>query len=195
MKFLVANERLAVASAIGRRQQEFAAGRMAARAAMLRLGRKPEPVPMKSDRSPNWPSGLVGSISHSQTTCVAVVALDCSWQSVGVDVEPDLSLSADLWDSILTPEEMRRVRQIPNEFQGRWAMRVFCAKEAYYKWVYSRVRTVLDFHDVVIDIDATMEGSRFSVRLLHNAAQGSISPSVEGTLSVTQGLLVGLLIH
>lgn len=195
MATLDLNERMAVARAVGRRQQEFAAGRMAARLAMHRLGRQQESVPVNPDRSPSWPAGLVGSISHSGTTCVAVVALDRSWHSVGVDVEPDLGLSPDLWDTILTPEEHRRVSQMPETLRERWATRVFCAKETYYKWVYPRLGLVLDFQAVVVEMDATLGSTRFGLRPLHSSAQKATPPGVQGTLTVAQGQLIGLLIH
>lgn len=192
---LVPSEKIAVSSAVEHRQREFAAGRSAAREAMRRLGRSAEAIPANPDRSPCWPSGLVGSITHCRTTCVAVVGLDRSWQSVGVDVEHDQGMPCELWDSICGPDELRRIRQMPVALQGRWVTRFFCAKEAYYKWVYPRIQTLLDFHDVVIEMDPRLDDTRFSARPLKHVAQKVTPPSIEGTLTVTQGLLLCLMIH
>lgn len=192
---LLPSESKAVSTAVAYRQREFAAGRTAARAAMRRLGRDEEAIPANPDRSPCWPPGLVGSISHCRTTCVAVVALDRSWLSVGVDVEHDQGMPCELWGSICGPDELRRVRQIPAANQGRWVTRVFCAKEAYYKWVYPRIQTILDFHDVVIEMDPMLEDTKFSVRSLKHVAQKATPPSIEGTLTVAQGLVLCLMIH
>lgn len=192
---LAPSERMAVSAAVEHRRREFAAGRSAARSAMRYLGRGEAAIPANPDRSPCWPPGLVGSISHCRTTCVAVVALDRSWQSVGVDVEHDQGMPFELWGSICGPDELRRIRQMPVSIQGRWVTRVFCAKEAYYKWVYPRIQTILDFHDVVIEMDPILEDTRFTVRPLKHVAQKATPPSIEGTLTVAQGLLLCLMIH
>jgi len=71
---LFLEEKQAVDRAVPKRQREFAAGRMAARQAMAQIGKTPAPIPVNTDRSPHWPEGVVGSISHSLEIAVAVVA-------------------------------------------------------------------------------------------------------------------------
>jgi len=126
---------------------------------------------------------------------VAVVALDRSWQSVGVDVEPDQAIPADLWESICIADELRRISQMPTEIRERWVTRVFSAKEAYYKWVYPRIRTMLDFHDVAIELQPTLGDTSFVARPLRQAALEATPAGLQGTLTASQGLVVGLMIH
>ena len=76
-------EREAVLKAIPRRQREFAAGRAAAREALTQLGWPAQAIPSAPDRSPVWPEGLVGSIAHTHSTCVAVAGRRSEERRVG----------------------------------------------------------------------------------------------------------------
>lgn len=188
-------ERSAIAGAITRRQKEFAAGRAAAREAMLRLGRSASAIPAQVDRSPHWPADLVGSISHSHATCISVVAAKSHWKAVGVDVEPDQALSRDLWSLIGRPNELKRSSALPEAIRARWMMRIFCAKEAYYKCVYPQTLHVLEFHDVEIVMDLTLESTEFQA-LPHHLGGNSILPKqLAGRLVIDQGMVISLIIY
>ncbi|MGM9427155.1 4'-phosphopantetheinyl transferase family protein [Hydrogenophaga sp. MI9] len=192
---LTPEEYAAVSGAIAHRQKEFAAGRSAARHAMRRLGRPGVTLPADPDRSPRWPPDLVGSISHSKTTCIAIVALREHRQSVGVDVEPDRDLPRDLWDLICRPDELQRLADLPEAERARWVTRVFCAKEAYYKWVYPQIRALLDFQDVAIEMAPTLDDTRFVARPFRQDARESTPPGLAGTITTTQDMVVSLVIH
>ena len=192
---LTPDERATVACALIQRQREFASGRLAARSAMRRLGAPASPVPSNPDRSPRWPEGLVGSISHCRTACVAVVARSGHWSSVGIDLEPDTGLASDLWNAICTPQELQKASRIPEHDRCRWVLRVFCAKEAYYKWVYPHIRSMLDFQDVNIDMDASLDDGVFRVDPLDPRARNATPVGLEGTLISSQGLVLSMMIH
>lgn len=192
---LAPQERVAVQQAVAARQIEFAAGRQAARDAMRSLGRPALPVPVNPDRSPHWPAGLVGSISHCRDACVAVVALADRCQSVGVDVEPDQGIPSDLWPTICTPAELQRVSEMPEAVRARWVTRVFCAKEAYYKWVYPRLQCLLDFQDVEIGWASTVADARFEVHPQQEQARRLTPPGLCGALLTCEGLVAALIIH
>lgn len=188
-------ERAAVRQAVAQRQQEFAAGRMAAREAMRRLGHPAQAIPAHPDRSPCWPAGLVGSISHCRSSCVAVVAWQAGCTSVGVDVEPDQDLPQDLWSTICLPGELQRAAGLPEAERGRWVTRVFSAKETYYKWVYPRIRTLLDFQDVAIELAPTLADTGFVAHPLQATARQATPDGLQGSLTSNQGLVLSLMIH
>ncbi|MBW0172157.1 MAG: 4'-phosphopantetheinyl transferase family protein [Hydrogenophaga sp.] len=146
-------ERDTMARAVLRRQREFAAGRAAARAAMRRLGWPDCAIPARQDRSPLWPTSLVGSISHSSECCAAVVALKSQWASVGVDIETDERAEPALWPSICTAAELKTVSRLAPALGTSWVTRIFSAKEAYFKWQYPSTEEMLDFQDVEIQLD------------------------------------------
>ncbi|RFA28395.1 hypothetical protein CAI21_12560 [Alkalilimnicola ehrlichii] len=75
-------------AAVLKRQVEFLAGRYCATEALKALGYEGEPVVgSQADRSPAWPSGWLGSISHSSDCAVALVAHRQQALGIGVDVE------------------------------------------------------------------------------------------------------------
>jgi hypothetical protein len=57
-----------------KRLSEFTAGRFYARRALGVLGRRPAPIVSNSNQAPIWPPGIVGSISHCEQFCGAMVA-------------------------------------------------------------------------------------------------------------------------
>src|SRR5260370_12098794 len=70
-----------------KRQREFLAGRWCAEEALQCLGAGSTHVAMAEDRTPIWPDGVVGSITHTDDFAAAAVAwaADIAW--VGIDSE------------------------------------------------------------------------------------------------------------
>ena len=145
---LYEEERATIQRAIPRRQREFAAGRQAARLAMSRIGWPPAAIPSAPDRSPIWPEGLTGSISHTHRGCIAIVAPSRKGWFVGIDLEDDVPMEPHLWSLICTPGEQAFVSTQPMALQGRLVTRLFSAKEAFYKWQYPQTHCMLEFQDV-----------------------------------------------
>lgn len=154
-------EAAAVAHAVPRRQHEFAWGRTAARMAMRQLGAPAQPVPSGADRAPQWPTGLVGSISHCRSGCVALVARRSQVAALGVDVEDEDVVDRELWAMLFTAREQAALWVLPADARGPMATRLFSAKEAFYKWQYPLTGTVLAFQDVELEWQAG--ANRFSV--------------------------------
>ncbi|QDA36652.1 4-phosphopantetheinyl transferase (plasmid) [Paracoccus liaowanqingii] len=93
---LWAGETKAVARAIPARQQEFAAGRAAARDALQQAGLAPCSLPIGPDRAPIWPEGAVGSISHAGGWAAAVAARSDVWAGIGLDLEIVAPMPGDM---------------------------------------------------------------------------------------------------
>ncbi len=145
---LLPEERPATARMVDKRRLEFTAGRIAARAAMAELGLPAAPILMAPDRAPVWPAGLVGSIAHTATACIAAVAPVSAARSIGLDIEDATPLAPDLWDIVLTQTEQNWVQTQPDP--GMAAKQIFSAKEAVYKAQYPLTGTVLEFRDVEV---------------------------------------------
>ncbi|OZS41523.1 4'-phosphopantetheinyl transferase family protein [Photobacterium sanguinicancri] len=58
---------------VTKRQAEFLAGRLCVKLLMHRLLGYSTPVPISPDRSPSWPVGVTGSISHSNNHAIATL--------------------------------------------------------------------------------------------------------------------------
>jgi 4'-phosphopantetheinyl transferase EntD len=143
---LIGAERRAIASAGQTRRQEFATGRAAAHEAMKAMQMAPAAVPVGAERRPEWPAGLVGSITHTREFAICCLARDSDYVGIGLDLENAGSVGQDVRAALFTVAERRRIRG------GADTTRLFCAKEAVYKAINPRAREFVDFHDVEIDL-------------------------------------------
>lgn len=146
---------------IDKRHREFAAGRRAARAAMAALGLPPAAIPMGPDRAPIWPGSVTGSISHTDTHCLAAVTRTDATRagdvkSLGLDLEPDMALEPALWPEICTSAELDWLDTRPAPERGRLARLIFSAKECVYKAQYPLTGMMLSFDafEIAIDLQA-----------------------------------------
>jgi 4'-phosphopantetheinyl transferase EntD len=171
-----------------KRRREFAAGRVAARRALARLGIEGYPLLADPDRVPRWPEGVVGSISHCTGCCAVAVARRGAILSLGLDVERSEPLEEALLARICTPGERERAASRTPPEGADWGKLVFSAKESAYKCYFPLARTLLGFQDMEIDFSA--DAARFSARLLRAAAPGAGGARrFEGRLAWTRELV------
>src|SRR5690606_3483050 len=88
----------------GYRQVTWVAGRLAMRAALLRLGVDAAAILADERGAPVLPPGVVGSISHKRELAVAMAAEDTGW-TLGVDIERCEASAHDLGRRVLTDSE------------------------------------------------------------------------------------------
>lgn len=150
---LFPGERSSVAGAVRHRQCEFATGRVRARELLARLGWPDAVIPVGPDRSPVWPEGIVGSISHTHDLCAVSVARQSQTGGLGIDVEPDEPLDDETLSGICTPRELAGLGSLPAARRGRAARCLFSAKESVFKCQYPLTGAMPDFRDVEIEFD------------------------------------------
>jgi len=131
------------------RESEFLAGRACAQAALHPLG-VDATVGRHPDRSPIWPQGTVGSISHCQHLAVAAAASQASLLGLGVDVEEAADLAAELRTILFTAKELA---MLTGSNDDRLAGILFSLKESAFKCWYPTSRTFLDYTDVEVSQD------------------------------------------
>lgn len=117
------------AGAHAQRTRDFALGRIAAHRAMAAIGAAVAPVLTHADRSPIWPAGLLGSITHAGGLAAAAVARASDCEGLGVDIE---RLGRPRWQDL--------VRRVADEHERAWIaddearfIALFSAKESIYK--------------------------------------------------------------
>lgn len=150
--------------AVEKRRREFAAGRLLAREALASVGidddlrlRALLPQP---DRSPCWPEGVVGSITHCASLCAVAVARAQDCAGLGLDVEPAQPLKSELLPQIVRPEEFERFDALPDAVRALGGIAAFAMKEALYKAIYPIRRRFLEFHDVeVLRVETASDGA------------------------------------
>ena len=127
---------------VAKRQAEFLAGRVCARAALLALeGLDFTPI-IGEDRAPVWPAHISGSITHSSGRAAAIVARKQDWRGLGMDLENLLEpeRAERLAGEILTPAELQRMAGGPRDQLALLVSLTFSVKESLFKALYPIVR-------------------------------------------------------
>lgn len=160
---LLPGEREAVERASAGRRREYAAGRAAARAALRQIGLEPVSIVSAGDRSPIWPPGVVGSITHCRGFCAAALARAADVLALGIDAEPHRALPEGVERLICTAAE--RAWIAGREPDGvEWGLVIFSAKESFYKAWRPLARSWLDYRQAELTVDPGLE--TYSVRPL-----------------------------
>ncbi|GHB07809.1 4'-phosphopantetheinyl transferase family protein [Modicisalibacter luteus] len=153
-------------NAAPKRQAEYLAGRLCAREALQRLTGTPHVPGMAESKAPLWPSGTVGSITHSGDLAAAMVAPTECYQGVGLDAERQLELARAerLAPQILTPAERDLMAALPVEQQAHFVTAVFSLKESLFKALFPLVNVRFYFQDAQL-IDWNPDAQQTVLRL------------------------------
>jgi 4'-phosphopantetheinyl transferase EntD len=150
-------ERL-LSQAVQKRRVEFTTVRHCARIALAQLGFPPVPILPGEMGAPQWPDGVVGSMTHCVGYRAAVVGLSTDLVTVGVDAEPHEALPPDVLGTISLAEERERLVQLEAARPDvHWDRLLFSAKEAVYKSWFPLTRRWLDFDEASVVFDPGTE--------------------------------------
>jgi len=170
---LFPEEEALVARAVEKRRHEFATARNCAHRALARLGVAPAPIVRGERGAPQWPAGIVGSITHCAGYRAAAVARARDMLTIGIDAEPDEVLPEGVLDLVSLPDERARLRELADTAPDTcWDRLLFSAKEAVYKAWFPLAGRWLGFDEA--DITLSAADGTFEARLLVPA------PEVEG---------------
>lgn len=155
---LFPEEQSIIAQAVERRRREFATGRACARSALAKLGVPPVPILRGERNAPQWPAGIVGSITHCAGYRAAAVARAGELLGIGIDAEPNQPLPDGVLRAIALPGEQAGLRSLPAG--TAWDRLLFCAKEAIFKVWFPLTAVFLGFDGARVaihPIQATFE--------------------------------------
>ena len=158
---LLPQEAKLVERAVTKRVDEFTTGRLLARQALQAHGIQNFPLLADSKRCPIWPTGMVGSITHTNEFCIVALAQMDSIFSLGIDAESVDRVKPDLWSMLLTEREKAYLDDFSPEQACHWASAIFSLKEAFFKFQFPLTRRMIGFD--AIDI---MPGAKQHTALL-----------------------------
>lgn len=170
------------------RNRAFVAGRVAAHQAMQTLNLPVQPVLFGDDRAPIWPDGMVGSISHCETYCLAAVARSDSYLSIGIDVEEYTPLDSDLIPTICTSSERAWLAMHSRSDAGVLAKLIFSAKECAYKCQYPLTQVLFDFD--VFELTPDMDTGQFDATFTRDIGRFSAGTMLSGRFAINDKLIV-----
>ena len=178
---------------VAKRQAEFLAGRLCARAALQQLDHLDFIPAIGEDRAPVWPGHISGSITHSTGHAAAIVGHKAQWRGLGMDLENVLSLerAERLAGEILTADEMQRMALIPREQMALLVTLTFSAKESLFKALYPLVQKRFYFeHAEVVEWS---ESGVVRLRLLTDlSSEWCDGSELVGQFAVADGQLLSL---
>ena len=162
---LFPEEEKVLGQSVDKRRREFTTARACARQAFARLDLPPMPVLTGSHGEPQWPPGVVGSITHCKGYCACAIAHEMEIVTLGIDAEPNEALPKNVLTDIAFNEELVWLRELMHSAPGVcWDRLIYSAKEAVYKAWFPLTKRWLGFEDAAVTIDRAQ--CTFSVRLL-----------------------------
>ncbi|TDQ53937.1 4'-phosphopantetheinyl transferase EntD [Actinomycetospora succinea] len=183
-------EEPAVAKAVASRRAEFTTARGCARDALARLGAPAVAIPVGEKRSPVWPDGVVGAITHCAGFRGAAVAWRDAVRTVGLDAEPHVALPDGVLEAVSDTGEQAVLASLgASSPDVRWDKLLFSAKESVYKAWFPLTGTWLGFEDaeLVPALDGTF---RASLRVPGPVVDGVEVSGFEGRWVVRDGLVI-----
>ena len=178
---------------VAKRQAEFLAGRLCARAALLHLDGTCATPAIGEDRAPVWPAHIAGAITHSNGRAGAVVALKSEWQGLGIDLENLLSdeRARRLVKEILTPAEQSRMADGCPEDVALVVTLTFSIKESLFKALFPLVGQRFYFEHA--EVLSWSKDGHVRLRLLTDlSTEWHHGKEIEGQFAVYEGQLLSL---
>nr|WP_244962840.1 4'-phosphopantetheinyl transferase superfamily protein [Cryobacterium roopkundense] len=166
-----------------------------ARAALVTLGEPPVPIPRSRTGEPVWPTGIVGSLTHTAGYRAAIVARASHFAGLGIDAEPCRKVSPGVRNTFTSPSEQAHLARLPAHLPVTLAL--FCAKEAAFKAWFPCTRIWLGMQHAEARIGT--DGS-FTVtprpRGIDATAHPEVAakqwPAIHGRWRVSSGLLLAV---
>ena len=149
--------------------------------------------PVGEDRAPQWPTGIVGSITHGAGWAGVVVGSSQQWSGLGLDIERILAPErADrLAAEILTPRELESYFPLNESERAALVTRTFSLKESLFKALYPLVKQRFYFQDAEL-LDVTHQGARLRL-LIDLSANWRNGSELGGQFTTFEGYLLSLI--
>ena len=131
-------------------------------------------VGVNEDRSPCWPDGYIGSISHSGHWVWAAVANARDARSIGIDTESvvDVATRQQINSEIASSAEWDIAKSLNLDTQQTFSV-VFSAKEAFYKCWYPLTQCYFGFEHAAVE---EVTSDRVRIRTLESNPNFGVGP-------------------
>lgn len=162
-----------------KRRAEYFYGRLCAQHALQKLGLGTHAVGTGPCRAPQWPTHVLGSISHTNDIAAAAAIGADRFHGLGIDVEDvatDESRAALIEVAASIPElKLLHIMASSLPFDLLLAI-VFSAKESFFKAAFPTVRRYFDFSAIELTaIDVRRKSAKF---VLNEPLSTQLKPGV-----------------
>jgi 4'-phosphopantetheinyl transferase EntD len=188
---LFPEEEEVIAKAVDKRRREFTTARACARAALAKLGIPAVPIVPGPRGAPQWPAGVVGSITHCDGYRACAVARDSDIVTIGLDAEPHDRLPGGVLDAVSLPPERARLAELAAAVPGVcWDRMLFCVKESVYKAWFPLTGSWLGFEEACVDFDPVAKSFTAGLLVPGPVVSGRRLTGFTGRWLVREGLIV-----
>jgi len=144
-----------MARAVRKRRAEFLTGRSLMHTGLSFLGFEANPVLRAPSGSPTWPQGVTGSITHCDHCCAVAIARSSEVLALGLDIECGEISGPELTSMICNESERLQLR---GGTASELNLKLFySAKEAVYKALHPIVHRFLDFHEIHVRVEHSLQ--------------------------------------
>ena len=155
----------ALSKAVNKRQSEYLAGRYVAHYALSKLGIDVYDIPSRKDRSPTWPKGVSGSITHTNKKAICAVGYSNQCELLGLDCEFWIEPHTENGIKHLIINEKEQFVLSTLDWTNEQSLTLaFSAKESLFKALYPKVQKYFNFNDARIT-SISLEDNTFTIQL------------------------------
>ena len=181
--------------AVAKRRAEFSTVRACARQALAQLGLPPVPILPGERGAPQWPDGVVGTMTHCDGYRAAAVAPASRAVGIGVDAEPHGPLPDGVLGLVSLPEERERLAELAAVRPDvHWDRLLFTVKESVYKVWYPITRTWLDFSGASVAIEPAEQTFTAELQVPGPTVNGAELKQLRGRYLVSDGLVISAIV-
>lgn len=146
-------DKAVVKTAVLRRRADFVSGRWCAHEGLNQLGLAARPLPVGAFGAPQWPGNVLGSITHDNGLCAAVVAHAQGLVGVGIDLcaSERRATMAGLQHLLLSEHEATWLAK--DAWSPRRLQLLFSAKESVVKAISTKMNRLIDLRDIEVCFD------------------------------------------
>jgi len=135
--------------AVVKRQAEFLAGRYAAKQVILKSGflnGEVPPIQIGDHRSPIWPPGIIGSITHNHSKAICAIIKDDKSAYIGIDLEEQISTrTASNIEELVLKDSEKKILTQQGASDALAITIIFSAKESLFKALYPIIKIYFGF--------------------------------------------------
>ncbi len=168
-----------------KRLNDFKASRYCAKNALKQTGITNFPLLINQHRAPIWPRGIVGSLSHCENLCIAVIASQKEITGFGIDIESLAPLKSELLPLICSSKEIDLLNNTNNSLIN--AKILFSIKESIFKCLHPSVEVWIDFKDVELELNG--ESLQYTAKLTESLVDKVGRSEIFGHWHVENGFI------
>jgi phosphopantetheine--protein transferase-like protein len=99
----------------------------------------------------NWPNEVVGSLSHTNLSVIAIVGKTSIFNGIGIDIENRRRVKKIIWKKLFSKIEIKKLKKLSStKNQSEHSTLLFSIKESFYKFWFSTKKEKINFKKIKI---------------------------------------------